>query len=65
MVDISVPNGDELTPVEAAILQMDQEIRQGISLAQDIKRQAALLETAMKLMVYELQEISKHLKKKE
>ncbi len=58
--DTSAESGT-LSPVESAILCMDKELRQGMLLIRDIKNQTAMLETAFKLMSYELGVISKEM----
>lgn len=60
MGDMSAPNG-ELTPVEAAILSMDEGLQKGLELAKEIMNMTKMMETSFKLMSYDLSQLSKHI----
>lgn len=60
---ISAHDGS-LTPIESAILSMDADLQAGMRLIREIKNQTTMLETAFKLMSYEMTVLVKHLRKK-
>jgi hypothetical protein len=64
MDDISASSGD-LTPVEAAILSMNGDLQAGMRHVRELKNHTAMLETAFKLMSYEMTVLSKNFQKKE
>lgn len=55
----SQPDPNELTLEQRAILDMDTQLLAGIRLIREIKNMTAQLETAFKLMTFELGVLSK------
>jgi hypothetical protein len=64
-MDATSASSGELTPVEAAILSMNGDLQAGMRLIREIKNQTAMLETAFKLMSYEMTVLTKSFQKKE
>lgn len=64
MDGISALSGD-LTPIEAAILSMNSDLQAGMRHIWELKNHTAMLETAFKLMSYEMTALSKNFGKKE